>query len=309
MRGGISFACGMLLACGAVQAPNKAPGLSPEALRDDINHLVGALSRFEPLRRNLSRGALLAAADTPQNRWEFCKTLAATLPDERIRIRLANGTPCSASPRPVFGSSVEVEELEETRWITIRRFDDSPGWRSVVASFESAEALVFDLRGAQGDDIRGIWPLIETLATRRIRPLKVEPTHPFRGLERAAFAARYPEEHRRDLSWAFLRGRDKPRVVALPARQIRVLVDESCTNTCRLVALALEGWTGARSSRWLHRLRPVGYGARGLVTLPHSRVNVTFPTEHYELRPEETPGEWTTRPTYRVDIPVEREAL
>ena len=161
-----------------------------------------------------------------------------------------------------------------------------------LARLAAAEAVLVDLRRAEGSDVRAIWPAIETVVGRgALRPVRA--IHHATGAEveasRRRFAAVFGERPSFDAdALAPLRGEalpDNTPVYDGSAKVVVALAGDVCGRGCDLVARMLDHYGAApfiTSTRYSGgNLAP--RAAPGLFELQSIGVRLTFPTVRIEL--------------------------
>ena len=185
--------------------------------------------------------------------------------------------------------------------LAIARFVDlaDPGWdgfTDVLADLATREAVVLDLQRARGSDPRMGFAILAVLGRTRtdnlgwVAPLTND--SPYAQVARANFAERgpAPSPRSRALWESFGAPRDVAALspVAVAARterlvQLEVLVGPECEAACGVVANLAKLASGSSPS--IDLIGRVRRGARGdelgVVRLPKSGVEVTFPTAVY----------------------------
>ncbi|WP_168210693.1 S41 family peptidase [Persicimonas caeni] len=177
------------------------------------------------------------------------------------------------------------------------RYFKEPGakdWKGVDAALErvlESPGVIVDLRGSRGSDPRAIWPLVEQLTGHdRLQPLRqvVRADADIVDALREAYRAQHSERTERSAKvWEGLTaGNQKSTRSAAssgPVARVRVLIDRDCEEACELVARTLETYADAKVLGTVSSQGRLAVGEPGLLTLPHSRVEVTIPTAAYLL--------------------------
>ncbi len=171
----------------------------------------------------------------------------------------------------------------------IRRFEprSAPGWAGFNRAVDEAvhaPAFVIDLRGAGGDDLAAVVPMLSALTG-------VTPLHPLAAIRRASGPT--ADALRSSMptpapplppSWQALVGPEGATTPA-PARLMTVLVGEGCGEACELTARVLHAYGGATVVGTVDTPHRMPVGEPGLLVLPRSHLRVHVPTSAVVLNP------------------------
>lgn len=161
-----------------------------------------------------------------------------------------------------------------------------------------AEAIVVDLRWAEGDDPLGALPLVEALVGQaNLSPIAsiVSRNDPVaKELREAASAGHGPFPARDPAPWRGLVGpaADEPPVRAFPLEHaplqfapIVVLFGGDCDAACEVTARMLQAYAGAQVRGYVDGHTSLRATDMGRVDLPSSGLTVAIPTTRYVLNP------------------------
>jgi hypothetical protein len=302
-------------AVSAAPPPRLRATLSKRERREDIAFLQRMLdAAYPPPHRPLYELQTKRAreiADNGATRRQFCERLAAEYRPSSIDF-VIGGTVCGGGRRARFRPPSDAKPLHrnyswrverdgggEVGILTITRFaaPDDAGWAEFGAALRqvaSADVVAVDVENAPGDDPRMGFALLAALGLQdfarvRLRPL-VARDNAFAEVARRNLASRQKTAPRSRTLWSQFDSAGEVarlgRSLAPTARAAELghatfVEGAGCEAACQmLVALARP----QRNVEVVHNVTlddRLSGDERGLVRLPHSGVEVTFPTVAY----------------------------